>query len=250
MRRFEAFRHKEASFRICSDRFDLIKAEILRQRALLEAYIRRQPEFATSLSPLPALLPEAPEVAQRMHRGSRPAGVGPMAAVAGCIAELAAGAAISAGAREAIVENGGDIYIASQGPVVVGLFAGDNPLSGRLAFRVRPAQLPLAICSSSGRMGHSLSFGDCDLATVVSRDACLADAAATLAGNLVRRPEDIEPALERVGAIAGVLGVLIIEEDRVGMLGALPQLVRQGDPAFPEKITRHPRSGFPLGLPP
>jgi ApbE superfamily uncharacterized protein (UPF0280 family) len=158
--------------------------------------------------------------------------------VAGAVAQAAAEAALAAGADEAIVENGGDTWIASRSEVTVGLHAGENALSGRLALRIGADRLPLSVCSSSGRFGHSLSFGDCDLATVVAGNGALADAAATLAANCVRTADDVEPTLERVAAIAGIVGVLIVKDDRVGIAGDLPRLVKCDDLDFALK-TRH-----------
>jgi ApbE superfamily uncharacterized protein (UPF0280 family) len=165
-----------------------------------------------------------------------------MAAVAGAMAQLAAEAAAAAGAEEAVVENGGDIYLYSPEAVTVALYAGDNPLSGKLALKVTPDRLPLAICSSSSFMGHSLSFGACGLATVVAADGALADAAATLACNLVKSPRDVSGVIERIHALPGIGGVLIIKADRVGMAGDLPELIRHTDPAFPGKISGDKRS--------
>ncbi len=243
MRSYTTFVWKEANLRICSERADTVKEEVKRQRGLLDAYIERHPEFQSSLVPV-ALLPRAPQIAERMAAAAAPCGVGPMAAVAGAVAEIAAEAALAAGAREAIVENGGDIYLVSPEEVLVGLYAGEHPLSGRLAFRLSPSFMPVAVCSSSSRFGHSLSFGDCDLATIVARDGSLADAAATLAGNSVKVAGDVEPALERIMAIPGIRGVLIIKEDRVGVAGDLPPLVRCEDPDFSAKAF-HVQRGQP-----
>jgi len=245
MRHYQRFVHRGASFRICSTHLQVIRGEIRRQRITLESYIHRHPDFATALEPL-ELLPGAPEVARRMQAASAATGVGPMAAVAGTMAQLAVEAARAAGAGEAIVENGGDIFLISPEVVTVALYAGNNPLSGKLAFRFLPEQMPLAICSSSGLMGHSLSFGDCDLVTVVASDAALADAAATLACNLVYSAEDIPRVLERITVLSGISGVLIIKADKVGMAGDLPELIRHSDPNFSGKITADARSG---GLP-
>ena len=230
-RLYTTFTWKEANLRISSPRADVIRAEIVRQRAILEAYLARDPAFRTSLVPVD-LLDEAPPIARRMAGAARRVGVGPMAAVAGAMAQAAVEAALAAGAAEAVVENGGDLYLASPREVVVGLHAGDHPLSGRLAFRVDPARMPLSICSSSSRFGHSLSFGDCDLAAVAAADGALADAAATLAANSVRRPADVPAALEKVAAIPGILGVLIVQEGSIGLCGDLPELIRPRDPAF------------------
>jgi uncharacterized protein len=233
-RRYIRFSLKEANLRICSEQAPLICREVVRLRAVLEDYIARQPVFRTSLEPI-ELLDDAPEICRRMARAALPCGVGPMAAVAGAVAEMCAEGALAAGAAEAIIENGGDLYLASPDRVVVGLYAGNHPLSGRLALGFPAGVLPLAVCSSSGRFGHSLSFGDCDLATVVARDGALADAAATVAANAVKTVDDVEPALERVMAIPGVTAVLIVKGEKVGVAGDLPELLKANDPRFAGK---------------
>ena len=222
---YRSFTHREAVFRICCARFDAVTEEILRQREILDGYIRRHPEFRQALEPI-ALLPDAPEVAQRMAWAADRVGVGPMAAVAGIMAQLAARAGLAAGAPEVIVENGGDIYVKANASVTIELYPGTPALTRRLAFSLEASDTPVAICASSGRMGHSMSRGACDLATVVAEDAALADAVATQAANLVHTVEDVNPALERVGAIAGIRGVLIVKQDKVGMAGRLPRLVK------------------------
>ena len=226
MRTYERFAHKGANFRIACDRLEAVTRQIVRQRDILERYLARHREFADSLTPV-AALDDAPDVARRMARAAAAVGVGPMAAVAGAMAQCAAEAGIAAGADEAIVENGGDIYLATIEPVVIGLNTGTSELAGRLAFSLDAEQTPISICSSSGTMGHSMSFGRCDLATVVAKDAALADAAATMAANLVSRAEEIDATLENIAAIDGVDGVVIVKNDRVGLAGQLPRLVKK-----------------------
>jgi uncharacterized protein len=222
---YRTFTHHEAVLRICCDKFDVIAAEIVRQRRILEEYIARDPEFQTALVPID-LRADAPEIARRMAWAARRVGVGPMAAVAGAMAQIAAEAALAAGAREAIVDNGGDIYLKAVEPVLITLGTGTAKLADRLAFSVQPQETPISICSSSGKMGHSMSFGLCDLATIVAKDAALADAAATQAGNLVKTVADMDVALERIMHIEGVEGVLLVKDDRVGLAGHLPRLVK------------------------
>ena len=246
LRTFRRFTFKDANFRICCDRIGPATDEIVRQRGLLEQYLRRHPHFAGSLGPVDATA-DAPEVARRMAAAARAVGVGPMATVAGTMAQLAAEAALRDGAVEAIVENGGDAYIYCNRPVAVGLFAGETPLRDRLALRIEPGQTPLAVCSSSGRMGHSLSLGYCDLATVTARDAGLADAAATHAANLVKTAANIDAALERIAAIDGVDGVLLVKGDRIGLVGRLPDLVANRDADLPLKVTRDRNSAIARG---
>lgn len=224
-RTYRTFTYRGAAFRICCERFDAATDEVVRQRDILEQYIGRHPEFASCLRPL-ELGADAPEVARRMARAGALVGVGPMAAVAGAMAQCAAEAGLAAGADEVIVDNGGDIYLRAVDPVVIGLYAGSAALGDQFAFSLQPDDTPIAVCSSSGRMGHSLSLGRCDLATVVAQDAALADAAATAAANLVGTADDVNAALNRIAAIEGVAGVLIVKDDQVGLAGRLPSLVR------------------------
>ena len=223
-RSYQTHIHHEAVFRICCEKFDAAVAEIARQRQVLDEYVHTHEAFLTSFAPV-ELRPGAPDIARRMARAAQLVGVGPMAAVAGTMAQLAAEAALRAGADEVIVDNGGDIYLRVAAPATIGLHTGTAGLGDRLAFALAPDQTPVAICSSSGTMGHSTSLGRCDLATVVAADAALADAAATLAANLVQEPGDVDAALERIAAIEGIQGALIVKDDRVGLAGRLPQLV-------------------------
>ena len=223
---YRAFTHREAYLRICCEEFGVVTEEIVAQRRTLDAYIRRQPEFLTSFDPID-LLPGAPPVAERMAWAARLAGVGPMAAVAGAMAELAGRAGLAAGAPEAIIDNGGDIFIQAVEPVIIGLDAGTAKVGKQLAFLLEPEETPVSICSSSGKMGHSISLGLCDLATIVAKDAALADAAATAAGNLVKTVNDVDAALEQISKIDGIDGVMIVKDERVGMAGRLPKLVRR-----------------------
>ena len=234
---YRTFSWKDSNFRIRSDQFEAVTHEIVEQRTSLEGYIRRHPEFRTALVPVD-LRPGAPNIAWRMARASALTGIGPMAAVAGTIAQLAAEAGLRAGAQNTVVENGGDIFLAAQNTVVVGLYSGQAAVAADLAFRVSPKQMPLALCSSSSRMGHSTSFGDCDLATVTAPDASLADAAATLACNLVKDENDIKAVLDHVGSIPGVSGVFLAKGGHVGLIGELPELVRNADDAVELKVTR------------
>lgn len=238
-REYKLFSYKGANYRICSESYDLIVTELKRLRAELEIYLESHPAFLHALTPL-ACKPYAPPVAQIMAQAGRACGVGPMAAVAGAFAALAAQKAIAAGAREVIIENGGDIFALASRPVIIGIFTGNTALGSRIAFKLQPQDMPLAVCSSSSRMGHSLSLGDCDLATVVAKDASLADAAATLACNLVKKTSDLPKALDQILAIQGVLGALLVKENHVGLRGWLPELIPNHDRSLLQKITADP----------
>jgi ApbE superfamily uncharacterized protein (UPF0280 family) len=224
-RLYKTFVHKEAVFRIHCNQHEIVVSELVRQRRNLEEYIEQHADFLHSLKPVQTVA-KAPEIARRMAAAAEKIGVGPMAAVAGAMAQMGVEAALTAGDNEAIIDNGGDIFLKLSAPAVIGIYSGPLEALNRLAFSLQPQDCPLSICSSSGKMGHSLSMGDCDLAVTVSKDGALADAAATLAGNLVKKIEDIEAALNKIMEINGIDGVLIIQNGKIGLAGKLPPLIK------------------------
>jgi ApbE superfamily uncharacterized protein (UPF0280 family) len=194
-----------------------VQEVVLRERTQLEAYIAAHAEFLATLAPWPED-PFAPPVVQEMINAARQAGVGPMAAVAGAIAERV-GRAIETLSPEVIVENGGDIYLKVTSPATVSLFAGKSPLSHRVGLKIEPGLTPLGVCTSSGTVGPSLSFGRADAACVLAPSAALADAAASGLGNRVQGPGDIAAALEWVAGVPEILGAVVIVGDKLGAWG-------------------------------
>jgi uncharacterized protein len=188
-------------------------------RHALEEYIRQHPEFGDALTPLPPD-PLAPAIIQEMLAAGKAAGVGPMAAVAGAVAQYV-GQDLLELSPEIIIENGGDLFIACREPLTVGIFAGDSPLSRRIGVSLPPAEGTVGLCTSSGTVGHSLSFGRADAAAVLSSSAILADAAATAVGNRVRTRQDLAEALAFAQTIPGVDGALIVLGDQLALWGAL-----------------------------
>jgi ApbE superfamily uncharacterized protein (UPF0280 family) len=153
-----------------------------------------------------------------MAQAAKKAGVGPMAAVAGVIADIAADDMTQLGCEVAVVENGGEISAASNVPIDVAVAAGDEPLSRRFGFRL--TDFPIGVATSSGRFSHALSFGDAEVATVFCENAGLADAAATAVGNDVKGEDadaGIKAGIKRGMSIEGVEGVLIIFKGKVGI---------------------------------
>ena len=224
----ESFTVKETVCTIISDKQNAIQAakeSITRNRTELEIYLKTNFQFLYSLKPAPS--PEKPQVAKLMAEASQKTGVGPMAAVAGAIADLAVVDMTRAGCEVAVVEDGGEIAAKSNVPVDVAFAAGNEPLSKRFGFRL--AEFPIAIATSSGRFSHALSFGDAEAATVFCKNAALADAAATAVGNTVKGKDvqvAIRAGLNRGLSIEGVEGVMVIYKGQVGTAGKIPQLIR------------------------
>ena len=235
-------RVKESDLLISAESSLRVSAEnLLRKiRKDLESYIARDPKFATTFEPH-EVLPDAPAIAQEMAQAGWLCGVGPMAAVAGAVAEYVgkgllncrAGipmpAEITAGAGalrptttgQVIVENGGDIFIYTTQPRIAAIYAGNSPHSGKLGVRISRLNQPLGLCTSSATVGPSISFGKADAAVILATSATLADAAASLLGNQIKGPEDITPALESLQPIAGLLGAVAIYQEHLGAWGEI-----------------------------
>ena len=189
-------------------------------RAQVEAHIARRPEFATALAPLEPPGGEVPALVREMYRAAVRAGVGPMAAVAGAVAEHV-GRALRASSREVLVENGGDLYLDLATDAAVGLFAGASPFSGRLGLHIGAAGTPVAVCTSSGSVGPSLSYGAADAAVAVGAPAAVADAVATALGNRVCRAGDLEAAAQWAVTIPGVRGAVVVLGDQLAAAGEI-----------------------------
>jgi len=230
MRKFfkEVFNYKETKCTIISDTasgIQIATESIKRNRGQLEKYIIVNPKFVWTLKPYPS--PEEPLIANLMAKASQKADVGPMAAVAGVLADLAVKDMVADGCRVAIVEDGGEVSAVSNVPIDVAFAAGDEPLSKRFSFRL--TEFPFGVATSSGRFSHALSFGDAEAATIFCREAGLADAAATAVGNSVKGEDPIgaiKKGLNVAKLISGVEGVLILYKQRVGTWGKIPQIVK------------------------
>lgn len=192
---------------------------VLKYRGYVESYINRYPEFKQTLKPWQIDVP-APIIVKDMINAGNKAGVGPMAAVAGAIAEYV-GLDLLSFSDEVIVENGGDIFLKTNKPIKIGIFAGKSPLSLRIGFRIDSIKKPVAVCTSSGTVGHSLSLGNADAVCVLSESCPLADAAATSIGNHIKSKDDIQKAVDFGKTIEGVNGIAIIMDDEIGLWGKL-----------------------------
>jgi ApbE superfamily uncharacterized protein (UPF0280 family) len=190
---------------------------VLNYRYQLETFIQSNPRFMTALQPYPDA-PLAPLIIREMIRETKAVGVGPMASVAGAIAQFVAQDLMQK-SGQVIVENGGDIYLKAKRSLTVSIFAGESPLSERIGLKIYPAGMPLGICTSSGKVGHSLSRGEADAVCLISSSAILADAGATALGNLIKSPQDLEAAIQWVQGVAGVLGGIIIMGEKMATWG-------------------------------
>ena len=213
---------------------EVARKSIREQRAYLEDFIGKDPFFQITLEPYDPLPQVAPQIVQQMIERSAVFGIGPMAAVAGAIAGNALQAMMDEGATYAVVDNGGDICILNDLPIVVGIYAGISPIRD-LAFQLTERRRPLGICTSSGNVGPSISFGYADAAVVISEDVALADAAATALGNAVTADGPLQECFQAIDR-PGIDGALVIRGEKMALWKDLPPLRRAHVGA--QRITR------------
>ncbi|MCS7280124.1 MAG: UPF0280 family protein [Desulfobacterota bacterium] len=212
-------KYKESDL-FCCTKTDLsayIRERLIFYRNQIEKYIKHNPFFKDSLSPI-AYDPLAPSIVKRMLECSQKIGVGPMASVAGAIAEYI-GEDIHGLSDEFIIENGGDIYLRTKRERIVLIYAKDSPLSQRIGLKIKASDDPYGICTSSGTFGHSLSFGKADAVCIVTRSAAMSDGLATYIGNLVKTKDSIPYAIEVAKRFEEILGIVVIVGKHMGVWG-------------------------------
>ena len=188
-------------------------------RKIISDYIAGHKRFQESLEPIEQDF-KADPIVQHMIEASRDAEVGPMAAVAGTVSEYL-GKEVRKYSDEVVIENGGDIYMDCGCDKRVLVYAGESVLSNKLSIKITQEMMPVGICTSAGTVGHSLSFGKADAVVVISKDTPLADATATSLCNRVKSSDDISRAIEFGKNINGILGILIIIGDKLGVWGEI-----------------------------
>jgi hypothetical protein len=226
---------KESIVRCYSDHhhaIDAAFATIQFHRQQLEGYLSLHPQVLHALHPV-ELKGSVPRVVDNMCSVTEPLSIGPMAAVAGVLADLAVESMLEKNVKVAVVENGGEIYVHTiQNPFNVGLYAGAAPVSAQIGFQIVPSDCPIGIGTSSGTVGHAFSFGKADAATVFAENAALADAAATAVCNTVRGhdiQQSVETGINFAKSLPFIRGAVIVRGEYIGSTGFIPKLLKIGD---------------------
>ncbi|MBS7656162.1 UPF0280 family protein [Candidatus Bathyarchaeota archaeon] len=220
---------EETDVLIKSDNEKAIKKalkSIEENRRLLKIYLKTHPLILYSLTPV-SIESNAPEIVKRMVEASNKAYVGPMASVAGALADLALKEMVKEGAEVALIENGGEIAVNSKIDINISIYAANSPLSKKFGFKISQKDCPLGIGTSSSKSTRALSFGDADAVTVIAENAAVADASATAICNIVKgEPEEaIQKGLNLAKKINTVKGAIIIKGNHIGLWGKLPKLL-------------------------
>lgn len=219
LNRFQVVIDTSDLFILCENRIakESAKRALREARCAIERYIDMHPIFLNSLVPI-SVEADAPQIVQTMAEAAESWGVGPMAAVAGAIAELV-GKRVGRGGGDVIVENGGDVWARANRRLTFAMYAGeDSPFKDKIAFTVE-AKEGVGVCTSSGKVGPSLSFGSADAVVAIAADAAFADAAATSIANCVRKREDVDVVIEETKNRGDLIGVIACLGDRLGIWG-------------------------------
>lgn len=188
-------------------------------RRSMDAYLLMDPLYKSALEPYDAQ-DSAPQILKHMSKVSHRSGIGPMSAVAGAVAEHVAGFLSGRyNLGDVVVENGGDIYAQSSTDMDIAVFAGTSPLSQKVGLHIPAECFPLGICTSSGTVGPSLSFGRADAMMIVCRDTALADTYATAMANRIHGTEDLQPVMDLIQANPDIMGALAVKDDRMAVCG-------------------------------
>jgi len=233
----EHFEYKETIITIFAEKeylIEIAKNKIIECRREIEDFIIKNPDFKEILIPF-NYKKTSPEIIKKMCRASKVFNIGPMSTVAAVIAEYALDEMISNGAKHAIIDNGGDLALFTNNPVTIGIYTG-NKNTNHYGLIIPPTKNKLGICTSSGKIGPSLSFGNTDTTTILSHNICLADAAATAIGNIVIDKNDIKKVIEILSKTSDINGSIITIKDNICFWGDVPRIVPVNVPF--ELITR------------
>jgi ApbE superfamily uncharacterized protein (UPF0280 family) len=230
------FTEKESDITIISESKEAIlraKQSFYSHREKLEEYIKTNNKFLKSFSPVQ--VKSDYRIVNLMAENAFICNVGPMATVAGALADLMLEAMKEKeingfiSAKNALVENGGEIAIDSEQSMKLALYAGNNELNLNLGFLIKKENCPIGVATSSATVGHAISLGQADAVTIFANNATLADGAATAIANIVKGDDiekSIKKGLDATEDIEGVFGAFISRENQVGQVGKIPEIIK------------------------
>jgi len=206
-----------ASFR--EEMKEVAHSKVVQLRSEMEAYLLNDPVFGKTFEPH-SVEPNAPEIVRWMADAANRAGVGPMASVAGAFSEMVGRHLMQQfEIQEIVIENGGDIFLKINRNLLMSVYAGSSPLSGKIGIEIQALESPLGVCTSAGTVGPSVSLGKTDATMIICRNTALADALATTFGNLVQSPGDVQKVTQQTERFPEILSAVIICRDKIGIRG-------------------------------
>ncbi|MCK5129697.1 MAG: UPF0280 family protein [Clostridiales bacterium] len=208
---------EQSDLYIASDNIDIPYARKILNKARddIKMEISKRKEFLTSLEPL-SYYGGANDIVSKMYDASMKCNVGPMAAVAGATAQYVGEKYLKV-AGQVIVENGGDLFIKTDVPRKIAIYAGKSVLSNTIAINI--AHGTWGICTSAATVGHSYSMGNTDAAICIAHDTALADAAATRLGNMITDEKTLAKGVKDILKIDGIIGAVAIIGEKIAIAG-------------------------------
>ncbi|MEM2981306.1 MAG: UPF0280 family protein [Thermoproteota archaeon] len=219
--------YREADLLIASENMSILNeglSRFIEEREAVQTYVAKHPEFVYSLEPLEQDENNVPPVIAASIKASRTVGVGPMAALPGALADITLDAMLNAGARIAIVENGGEISMKINREAIIGVYTGKELNLGLI---LDCSQGIAGVSTSSSSVSHALSLGDADAAVTVAENAALADAVSTRVANIVEseHKDSVEKAVKLALSIRGVKGCVIYSSDLLSFGGSVKPIM-------------------------
>lgn len=186
-------------------------------RSQIKNYIEKDKKFLETHQPY-SPSDDAPSIIKKMAVAAEKWNVGPMATVAGAVAEEL-GKELIKHDNAIIIENGGDIFAKMNGMLSVALYAGEHStFTDTIALELDCSE-GMGICTSSGTVGHSYSYGCADAVVVVAEDTFLADAAATSIANRLSTTDDITGIVKQERKIHLLKGLIICMKNKIAFWG-------------------------------
>ncbi|RAP44965.1 MAG: hypothetical protein BZ135_07005 [Methanosphaera sp. rholeuAM6] len=199
---------------------------ILKQRSVIQDEIYKNPLF-NGYESVP--INSTSRILELMTRASNITGIGPMSAVAGSISQVCLEYIEQFGTTYTILENGGDIALKTNKTVTLGVYAGDSTFTNSIGLKVKAKKDGYGICTSSGTVGPSKSFGQTDATIVFSPQASVSDSLATLIGNYGNGKTDediVNNALEKAEDYNEFFdGAIVIKGEYLAKVGKIPKIV-------------------------
>ena len=203
----------------------LVLKYLMKLYKTINTYIIKNPTFYESLIPLKDSNSDI-AIINDMLAAACIGGVGPMATIAGAISEYLGRFLIyDCNVHDVFIENGGDIFVYSQSRYIdTVIYCGDKAVLKSLNVHIKNFENTLGICTSSGKIGHSFSYGIADAVTIISSSAIVADAYATYFCNLIKTKNDIDKILKKINDYELILGIICVCDDNIGIFGQLELL--------------------------
>lgn len=180
--------------------------------SVIEEYDKCAHGFIDYLEPLETD-GKMPDLIKRMCIDSAAADVGPMASVAGLVADEAL-KIILEHCESGFVENGGDVALHSTEELNITVFPGWDEESASIGFRVPAGSC--GITTSSGKYGPSFSKGEADMVSVAAESAPVADAWSTSICNRIKSGVDVA---ELVESLSGLKAVAVMWKGQIWYKG-------------------------------